>query len=110
MTTTRLLKYDPEMGTATYWHYDDSTDLVTIETRQDVTDLIEGNKAEYASIDEHAPWHDGQGDRVASIPLNTYFDLRAKGIVDDDDPKRERFRQWLNNSDNRFFRTRPGTI
>jgi hypothetical protein len=32
--------------------------------------------------------------------------LKAKGIVDDE----KRLKRWLNDSDNKFFRTRGGTI
>jgi hypothetical protein len=43
---------------------------------------------------------------VASIPLPLYFDLKAKGIIDD----QKKFKEWLNDSDNRHFRMRPGKI
>jgi len=43
---------------------------------------------------------------VASIPLNLYYDLKRQGIVDDP----ARFKKWLNDSDNRFFRTRGGRV
>ena len=44
--------------------------------------------------------------KVASIPLSVYYELKRKGIADD--PKG--FRKWLNDGDNRVFRTRAGTL
>jgi len=44
--------------------------------------------------------------RVASIPLNVYYDLKRRGIADD--PKA--MKKWLNDPDNRVFRTREGTV
>jgi hypothetical protein len=35
-----------------------------------------------------------------------YYDLKRRGIADD--PKK--FKQWLNDRDNRVFRTRAGTL
>mgnify|MGYP006213542651 CR=1 FL=1 len=43
---------------------------------------------------------------VASIPIHIYWDLKKRGIADDD----EAMKRWLNDSQNRFFRTRPGQV
>lgn len=106
MTETRLFEHVPETNTTRLFHYDPETDTARIETVQDVSGLIGDNKSLFAGVDERARWHDGQGDRVASIPLNVFFDLQQKGIVDD----QAAFRRWLNAPENRFFRTRPGKI
>lgn len=106
MTETRLFSADPAAGITRWWHYDEALDQQTIETVQDVTELVSGNKCEYASIDERARWKDGLGERVASIPMSIYFDLKRRGIEDD----QKALRAWLNDSDNRFFRCRPGRI
>lgn len=101
---TRVLDQDEETGKIELFHYDESTDRVTIETITDVTDIVEANKAlfnEHTSLDRY-----GDMTRVASIPMSLYFDLKAKGIVGDD----EKMKAWLNNPDNRFFRTRPGKV
>jgi len=51
------------------------------------------------------------GNKVASIPLTVIDDLNKIGImrgfhvVDE-----KRFKAWLNNSDNRVFRTRTGVV
>ena len=51
-------------------------------------------------------FHWGDMTRVASIPLSLYFDLKKKGIADDP----VAMKRWLNDPDQRFFRTRPGRL
>jgi len=85
---------------------------IIIETRQDVTANIEQNLKEFNSYDERAKWSDDMfGNKIASIPLTVIDDLNAKGImrgfavIDE-----KQMKAWLNNPDNRFFRTRPGKV
>jgi hypothetical protein len=85
---------------------------IIIETRQDVTANIEQNLKEFNSFDERAKWSDDMfGNKIASIPLTVIDDLNAKGImrgfavIDE-----KQMKAWLNNPDNRFFRTRPGKV
>jgi hypothetical protein len=73
-----------------------------IETQQDVTAIAEANKRQY----NDTPDRYRDVNKVASIPLNVYYDLKRRGIADD--PKK--FKQWLNDRDNRVFRTRAGTL
>lgn len=92
-------------------HADGDGGLV-IETRQDVGGIIEANKSEYNSHDERARWSNHMfGNKVASIPLTVIDDLNKKGIMRGFHILDEkRFRQWLNERDNRAFRTRPGVV
>jgi hypothetical protein len=85
---------------------------IIIQTSQDVSAIIEQNKKEYNSFDERAKWSDELfGNKVASIPMTVIDDLNAKGImrgfavVDE-----KRFKAWLNERDNRVFRTRTGVV
>jgi hypothetical protein len=80
------------------------TDAVRIYSEQDVTDVLEDNKSFYNSTDERARW--GEMTRVASIPTSVYYDLKRRGLVDD----KEKFKAWMNDPDNRLFRTRPGRV
>jgi hypothetical protein len=48
----------------------------------------------------------GEWSKVASIPLSVLYDLKARGIADD--PKK--MKAWLNDPDNRAFRTRDARI
>lgn len=85
---------------------------VVYETRQDVSGIIEQNKREFSLYDERSKWSDDlYGNKVASIPLTVIDDLNKQGIMRGFHVLDEkRFRTWLNNPDNRFFRTRPGNI
>jgi hypothetical protein len=85
---------------------------IIIETRQDVSGIIEQNKKEYNSFDERARWSDHLfGNKVASIPLTVIDDLNKIGIMRGFHVLDEkRFKAWLNNSDNRVFRTRTGVV
>jgi hypothetical protein len=85
---------------------------IIIQTRQDVTDIVEQNKKEYNSYDERARWSDQLfGNKVASIPMTVIDDLNKAGImrgfaVLDD----KRFASWLNDPMNRAWRTRTGVV
>jgi len=102
---TRLFDRDPELGITRLFHWDDSTEDFHIETVSDVTDIIEANKARYNGTDERAGWR-GDLHCVGSIPMDLYFKLRAAGIIGNP----ERMKKWVNDPDNRLFRTRPGRI
>ena len=80
-----------------------------IETKQDITGILESNKAQFNAIDEKAKW--GEWTKVASLPnvvvdeLNKQGIMRGFAVLDE-----KRFRIFLNDPDNRFFRTRPGQV
>jgi len=102
----RILDYDPETKTTQWFHYDESTGNYGLETRQDITHIVEANKAHFRQVDERANWK-GDQHRVASIPLSIYHEL-AK--VSNNFKDQKAIKRWLNNPDNRVFRTRPGRI
>ena len=85
---------------------------IIIQTVQDITDIIEQNKKEYNSFDEKARWSDELfGNKIASIPMTVIDDLNAKGIMRGFAVLDEkRFKAWLNERDNRVFRTRTGVV
>lgn len=111
----RPLSYDPLTGISETFVFDEMTNQVTIESTQDVTAIIELNKAQFNNVDERARWspdEQGPGVKVASLPMQVYFDLQQRGIL----PRmgkpgdKKKFMAWLNDPENRFFRTRPGTV
>ena len=98
----KALDYDPNTGISHVFHYDELTDEATITAEQDITNVIEMNKALYnRDHGKHGEWT-----HVAQIPMVVYLDLKKKGIIDDP----AAMKRWLNDADNRFFRTRPGSV
>lgn len=104
MNDKRYFDTDPLTGATRYFTYDHATDECIIETVQDVSEIIELNKRRFNNKSESSRWGDGQ--IVASIPLPLLADLQRRGITDDP----AKMRAWLNDSDNRHFRTRPGKV
>ena len=101
MPQKRLFGHDPLTGITQYWHVTDKGEYV-IETQQDVTAIAKKNKAERNSQD--GSW--GEGRKIGSIPLNIFYDLKRKGIIDD--PKA--FLKWLQDSENKSWRTKEGRL
>lgn len=104
----RNLSYDPMSGIKTDFTYEAgetlADDSFVISTSQDVSKIIEVNKRSANAVDRRDKW--GEFSKVASIPLSIYYDLKKQGIIDDE----QRFKRWLNDGDNKLFRTRGGTI
>lgn len=98
----KILDHDPVTGISHVFYYDDETDEATIVAEQKIEDILESNKAIYN--EDHGRF--GEMDRVAQLPMVVYYELKKNGILND----QEALRRWLNDPDNRFFRTRPGTI
>jgi hypothetical protein len=103
-TGKKLFDFDPTTGTTKWWHYDADSDEATIETVFEVGDIVEQNKAQYSATDERTRW--GEWSKVASIPMPLFYRLKKDGIIDDPSA----MKRWLNDPDNRFFRTRPGRV
>lgn len=108
MEDRRTLSVDKAAGIKTDFVYEtgDSAkdDKITIATSQDVTKIVEANKRARNEIDKHQKH--GEWSKVASIPLTVYYDLKRRGIADDP----AAMKRWLNDSDNRAFRTRDARI
>lgn len=106
---SRVFDYDPLFNVLRLWHYDTDTDKVTIETRQGAQDrydnLIDQNNALRAQTSAKTPYRDG-AHHVARIPMVIYEELMRKGLTRD--PKA--MKKWLNDPDNRVFRTREGKV
>ena len=101
---THVIQDDPEAGKTELHHYDEATGLAYIEQVQDVTALVEENRALYNCADGVPQFGDGK--RIASIPMVIWNDLERQGITKD----KKAFRRWLNDPDNRAFRTLPGVV
>jgi hypothetical protein len=98
--------FSVEDGRYTVAHETDSG--VILETRQDVSQIIEANKRQFNDSDGK---FDDVITHVARLPLTVVDDLNRKGVmrgfkvID-----QTRFKAFLNHPDNRFFRTHPGKI
>lgn len=108
MSDKKTLDFDPLTGIKNEFIFEagdkPSQDKFVIQTTQDVTDIIRKNKVSLNEVDKHQPW--GEWSKVASLPLSIYFDLKQQGILDD----KKAFKKWLNDPDNKYYRTRGGTI
>lgn len=83
---------------------------IIIETAQDVTEIIEANKAQL-ELDKQRTGHLNELHHVARIPFTVIDVLNQKGImkgfnvVDD-----VGFARWLNDPENAVWKTYKGTI
>jgi hypothetical protein len=102
---TKLFDINTETGTRKMWHYDAEKDEATIETIIDATQIVSDNKDRFNSFDEKANWK-GDMHHVASIPMALFYQMKAEGKLDDE----AYMKRWLNDPDNRAFRTRPGEV
>jgi hypothetical protein len=100
-----VVDVDRATGTLTLFHYQPSDENgFVIETKQDVEPIVELNKAQFNLRDERSRY--GDTAQVARIPNVIWWDLKRRGIADDE----AKLKAWLNDPDNRAFRTRPGRV
>ena len=104
MIESKNFDSNDSLGIKRTWHYNTETDEATVETSQNVTAIIEENKQDFNLQEKHSKY--GEWSKVASIPLSIYFELKAQGKLDDD----AYMKRWLNDPENRYFRTRPGQV
>jgi Zn-dependent M32 family carboxypeptidase len=104
----RLLKADPKTGVQSSL-VQDSNGETRIETQQEFSNLIKLNKQ------MNDDWSKGQMtgtqkhmQHVAEIPNVLYHELLKKLGKPSENPKA--WKQWLNNNENRAFRTGGGTV
>ena len=98
----RLFSRDEATGITKWWHVKGNGEYV-VETVQETDAILNANKRAFNGTAKG--WGENMN-RVASIPLSVYYDLKRKGIADDP----VLLKKWMNDSDNRAFRTRGGTL
>ena len=98
----RLFSRDEATGITKWWHVKGNGEYV-VETVQETDAILNANKRAFNGAAKG--WGENMN-RVASIPLSVYYDLKRKGIADDP----VLLKKWMNDSDNRAFRTRGGTL
>ena len=99
----KLEQNDPEV--ATIFHYDEAADVTTVERVQDVKTILKDNRALYNETDGYMS-SAREMKRVASIPLVVVEDLMKRKIWGD----AKKLKAWLNDPENRFFRTSAGWV
>ena len=104
MIETRFFDRNPLTGATTLYHYDHADDIAHFETVEDHQPVTDAN-TRFHIDNTDANWR-GDMHLVASLPLTVWFDLKKRGILDDD----KALRRWLNDPDNMLFRTRPGRV
>lgn len=98
----RLISDDVDTGIKTYLQYDGTDDDAVIVKEQDVTWIVESNRAAFDS----APKRWGDMTHVGRIPMTVYDELQRKGILGD----QQELAKWLNDPANAMWRVRPGSI
>jgi hypothetical protein len=105
-------KYNDQLKKVEYRNYKehDTSDGKVIEVVQDVSDIVEKNKKEYNN--NSTKWGDELFDnKIASIPMTVVDKLNQQGIMRGFHVLDQKaFFKWLNDPDNRFFRTKQGRI
>lgn len=98
-----LFDHDPATG-RTVWLRDNGDGTTTAKTDYPHTAVIDDNTALRNAL--NAGWK-GDYHRVASVPLNIFHDQIAEAAKQGDNRYLSR---WLNDSDNRAWRTKDGTV
>lgn len=102
-TSPQLFHQNPELGREVWHHWDPDLGHI-FETKYMVDPIIDANKSEF-NEHKNSRWNEGR--RAASIPLNVFFDKLKEPIEQEDDKYVSR---WLNDRDNRAWRTFPGKL
>lgn len=97
-----LVSHDVKTGRTVWKCYDGAK--IHFRTDYPVTAVIEDNKH---YMNESQGQRFGDGKRVASIPLNIFYDRLVEAQKQGD---KKYIRRWLNDSDNKAFRTFEGNV
>ena len=106
MIDTRLFDVNPIDGSQTWFHYDEDTGEVRLETVRDVTEVMDLAAESRANKDERAPW--GEGQHVGWMPMDVCMRIMREYPAWDDQQKA--LKAWLNDSANSRWRSRHGRI
>lgn len=98
-----LQDYDPASGRQV-WSTTNPDGSITYRTDYPVQPTIDANQAQRNMA---APGWAGDYHHVASIPLNVFWDQLGQASREGDD---KYINRWLNDSSNRAWRTKEGTL
>ena len=98
-----LVSYDMRLKRQV-WALQNPDGSTTYRTDYEVDPTIETNKAQRNMAQNN--WK-GDYHQIASIPLNVYYDQLHQASLQDD---QKYLSKWLNDADNRAWRTKDGTV
>jgi hypothetical protein len=106
--TKKIIGYDPHQKKTTYFHGgNDGQHYVSVE--QETKEIIK--KAKALDMD-YKPYNlvgsQNHMRQIAEIPANLYYDLIEK--LGEPKHNKRAWARWLNDPDNKFFRTGGGNI
>lgn len=105
MSRTELLfDEDPITGTRTIFVPEGDDGDFTLVYQQEIDDILDDNQEQRKERDRRSRWKDVN--HVARIPNIVLWELRKKGILDDE----TEMKKWLNDPENKVFRTREGRV
>lgn len=108
MSRSRAFNETPEQAIRRI-HHEHADDSFTVQTVQDVSEVVKNNKMNFD--ERHGERFNEFATHVARIPTGIYYDLMRRGIIDEkNDPEGVRLKAWLNDPDNKAWRSRPGRI
>lgn len=102
-----LFEYTPELHRAVWVIRDTFGNILHMRTDYEVTGLVSENEQvrNVASTAWSGDYH-----RIASIPLNVVFDENLGLMKAHSEGDESYLSKWLNDSDNRAFRTKEGNV
>lgn len=98
-----LFDYDHQTGRQV-WSLENGDGTTTYRTDYPVQPTVDINTAQRNMAEDN--WK-GDYHQIASIPLNVYYDQLAEAAKGDD---QQYISKWLNDSDNRAWRTKDGRV
>lgn len=107
----RLFDHDPDSGITEFFTYDQHTGGFVIEARQDVSSIIEINKALWNENKKSTRYRDGMH-QVAHTPQVVTQELAKQGFITAAGRvlDQKKYAAWLNDPANQCWRTRPGKV
>jgi len=98
----KVIDHDPNTGISHVLYHDESDGVAHYVAEQSVDTLLDFNRKQANEAGKRF----GEWAKVASLPLTLFQDLKKKGILDD----AKAFKRWLNDPDNKYFRTHEGHL
>lgn len=98
----KVIDTDPTTGISHVLYYDNDTDKASYVAEQDTSVLLDLNRKQ---ANEQGKRY-GEWTKVASLPMTLWVKLKQEGILDD----AKAFKRWLNDPDNRYFKTHEGRV